>query len=105
VLSKPVYLSWCSSEFLDGKAKSLWINAPAGSGKTLLCASITQHLAGTSSDPLAFFFFSAAGTRNDSLSSIRTRLTQLVTMHQSALERALEHAPDKDTDVASASEI
>jgi hypothetical protein len=58
------------------------------------------------SDPLAYFFlFSAAETPNNDLSCVRTFLSQLVANCQDAFELALERAPDKDTDVASESEV
>jgi hypothetical protein len=60
VLSRAVYHDWCSTEFADATAKFLWINAPAGFGKTVMCASLIQHFAMSSTDPLAYFFFSAA---------------------------------------------
>ncbi len=74
-------------------------------GKTVLCACLIQNFAMSSSDPLAYFFFSAAETPNDHLSCIRTLLAQLVAKHQDAFELAMERAPDKDTNVASTSKI
>jgi ATP/maltotriose-dependent transcriptional regulator MalT len=61
---------WHNSKFAVETAKLVWINAAAGFGKTVLCASVIQHFALSSSDPLAFFFFSAAETPNDHFSCI-----------------------------------
>jgi hypothetical protein len=105
VLTKPVYLDWIGPEFPGRTAKSLWINSPAGFGKTVLCASLIQCLAMSSPDPLAFFFFSAAEVRNDFVLPVKTWLSQLVANLPDVFELALDHAPDKDTEVASTSEI
>ncbi|KAJ4129221.1 hypothetical protein NW768_007756 [Fusarium equiseti] len=37
----------------------LWINGPAGFGKTILCAHITQHLSKALTTPAAYFFFTS----------------------------------------------
>ncbi len=71
VISRAVYHDWCSAEIAGATAKFLWINAPAGFGKTVLCASLVQHFDMSSADPLAYFFFSAAAeARNNPLSSV-----------------------------------
>jgi hypothetical protein len=55
---------WQNSEFAVETAELLWINASAGFGKTVLCASLIQHFALLLPNPPAFFFL-AAETPND----------------------------------------
>ncbi len=106
-LVAPTFQQWSAPGLYDGTARLLWINGPAGFGKTILAASLIQHsMTSTPNDPVAFFFFSAAAdARDDPLAAVRTWTSQLVTISDVAFKLAVEHASDKDTRIASASEV
>ncbi|CAH0028115.1 unnamed protein product [Clonostachys rhizophaga] len=53
---RPEFQSWISE---NTESSLLWINGPAGFGKTVLCARVVQYLTETLSTPVAHFFFSS----------------------------------------------
>ncbi|BCS30162.1 uncharacterized protein APUU_80465S [Aspergillus puulaauensis] len=55
VLDRPWFREWSSSDFPSGSAKYLWINGPAGFGKSILCAKVIQHLIVSLDTPVAYF--------------------------------------------------
>lgn len=59
ILDHPAYTTWVSESLDDGVAKLLWINGPAGFGKSVLSASLIRHLGTTPEMPLAYCFLSA----------------------------------------------
>lgn len=79
VLDKPWFLDWMSPTFPDERAKILWINGPAGFGKSITCARITDSLTKKLEDPLGHFFISSDfEDRNDPLIAVRSWLSQLL---------------------------
>ncbi|QRD87548.1 ankyrin [Aspergillus flavus] len=78
------FLEWSSPDFPSGPAKFLWINGPAGFGKSILCAKITEYLLLTSDTPTAHFFFSSDFERGDPFMAMRSWLSQLM-FHTEAL--------------------
>ncbi|GMG09608.1 unnamed protein product [Aspergillus oryzae] len=78
------FLEWPSPDFPSGPAKFLWINGPAGFGKSILCAKITEYLLLTSDTPTAHFFFSSDFERRDPFMAMRSWLSQLM-FHTEAL--------------------
>ncbi|KAJ4286524.1 hypothetical protein N0V90_013224 [Kalmusia sp. IMI 367209] len=57
-LSHLAYREWISEDHLEKAARILWVCAPAGHGKTVLCAKLIEHLKGMQSFPVAYFFAS-----------------------------------------------
>jgi hypothetical protein len=105
ILSTSAFVDWASPNFPNNTAKLLWINGPAGYGKTIFCASIIQHLttnvappppisapplSSTSPVSLAYFFFSSdLESRGDPMAIVRSWISQLVSGHEEALIAAL----------------
>jgi hypothetical protein len=104
-----------SSDYDPDTAKLLWINGPAGYGKTVLSASIIQHLlenpspygskAASSSETLVtptdskliklpastvahYFFSSESGNKGNAFDIIRSWVTQVVANNEDAFEVA-----------------
>ncbi|SPO00191.1 related to ankyrin [Cephalotrichum gorgonifer] len=79
ILRRPLFLDWASFDFPDGSAKLLWINGPAGFGKTVLSARVIEHLSSSPDLHLAHFFFSSDfESRRDPYVAIRSWLSQLM---------------------------
>lgn len=71
ILERPVFQNWFTLQKHEAKPKLLWINGPAGFGKTILCAGIVEHLMATAKTPVAYFFFSSDfESRNDPYEAI-----------------------------------
>ncbi|RBR14537.1 uncharacterized protein FIESC28_07666 [Fusarium coffeatum] len=69
---REVFKKWLSPEFANG-LKALWINEPAGFGKTILCASVVEHLLNTLDTPVGYFFITSESRgRNDPVVAVRT---------------------------------
>ncbi|KAI3580740.1 prion-inhibition and propagation-domain-containing protein, partial [Fusarium oxysporum f. sp. albedinis] len=84
IFERVVFQNWLSSEFTVG-AKLLWINGPAGFGKTILCANIVDHLVPTLTTPVAHFFFSSElENREDPFLAIRSWISQIASQHEPA---------------------
>lgn len=65
----------------------LWINGPAGFGKTILCARLVQHLMDKAEDPVAYFFFSADSvSRDDTSIALRTWIWQIMSQNDGAFD-------------------
>jgi ankyrin repeat protein len=58
ILSHGAYNTWVSEEPDSNTAKILWIHAPAGHGKSVLCARVVEHLKSEPSNFVAYFFAS-----------------------------------------------
>lgn len=79
ILERPVFQKWFSLQEDEAKPKLLWINGPAGFGKTILCAGIVEHLLATSKTPVAYFFFSSDfESRNDPYEAIRCWISSVM---------------------------
>ncbi|KAJ3550317.1 hypothetical protein NM208_g41 [Fusarium decemcellulare] len=90
IFNQPMYQDWQNSEFPTGP-KLLWVNGPAGFGKTVLCASVIQQLSSRLKTPIAHFFFSSElENRDDPFLAIRSWISQVVLNHQAAFEHARE---------------
>jgi hypothetical protein len=91
ILERPAFVQWASPEFPCGE-KLLWIHGPAGFGKTILCASIVEHITEILPTPLAHFFFSSdLDSREDTTAALRSWLSQLARQHDGALQYMLQH--------------
>ncbi|KAH6985401.1 prion-inhibition and propagation-domain-containing protein, partial [Ilyonectria destructans] len=86
ILHRPAFQNWLDQEFPAG-AKLLWINGPAGFGKTILCAHVVEHLSSTLKTPVAHFFFSSdLESREDPVVAVRSWISQVVSQHEGAFE-------------------
>ncbi|KXH39277.1 hypothetical protein CNYM01_04244 [Colletotrichum nymphaeae SA-01] len=69
--------------------KLLWINGPAGLGKTVLCASIVEYLMSTSQAPVAYYFLSSDfESRDNPYAVVRSWVHQLTSCNQVAYQLA-----------------
>ncbi|CAG8069864.1 unnamed protein product [Penicillium nalgiovense] len=79
ILSRPWFLDWSSPNFPIGSPKILWINGPAGFGKSILCTNIICHLSSKKEAPVAHFFFSSDfESRGDPFMAVESWLAQLM---------------------------
>ncbi|KAH6870947.1 hypothetical protein B0T10DRAFT_466948 [Thelonectria olida] len=79
IFHRPAFQNWLDQKFTAG-AKLLWINGPAGFGKTILCAHVVEHLSFTLETPVAHFFFSS------NLKSREDPFVAVVSQHEGAFE-------------------
>ena len=106
IRSRTAFVDWISPEFPAGSAKMLWIHGPAGHGKTILCASIVQHLLAALDPKVAFFFFSSeSGSRGDPFIVIRSWISQVISRDQDAFELACSRCDPKSGQTATRTEI
>jgi ankyrin repeat protein len=89
IFSKPAYCDWISNDFANG-AKVLWICASAGSGKTILCASLVAHLKHLNTFPVAYFFASPHAQSGGDLGFIiRSWISQIARLNYDVRELLL----------------
>ena len=89
-----------------GRAKVLWINGPAGYGKTVLSARVVQHLKAQAQFILASFFFSAdLKDRADPFSVIRSWISQVALQSRDAFDLAYEKFEIHEGQPISSSEV
>ncbi|KAF5718824.1 ankyrin [Fusarium mundagurra] len=86
ILERPTFKSWLSP--VDSTEPSvLWINGPAGFGKTVLCAHIVHHLSEALDTPVAHFFFTSDHeSREDPFSALRSWQRQVSAKTNNAFE-------------------
>ncbi|KAK2668008.1 P-loop containing nucleoside triphosphate hydrolase [Fusarium oxysporum f. sp. vasinfectum] len=78
--------SCCQYQFSAG-AKLLWVNGPAGFGKTLLCAHVVEYPSSTLDTLVAHFFFTSDHeSREDPFLALRLWISQIVSRHEGAFE-------------------
>ncbi|TGJ87297.1 hypothetical protein E0Z10_g1488 [Xylaria hypoxylon] len=81
ILGRPEIKKWQS--FAVGNPKILWINGPAGYGKTILCARLVEHISVTSQTYIAYFFFSSEiESRADPFVVVKSLISQLLTQKE-----------------------
>jgi hypothetical protein len=103
ILNCAEFLRWQSSEI--GRPKLFWLYGHAGYGKKITCARIIQHLSTLSSHPLAYFFSSELGSREDPFVVIRSWISQITTKDQEAFELAKKKYEVANGQTASRNEI
>ena len=87
VFTNPCFKQWESPAPGGIGNKTLWINGPAGFGKTVLCSRLVRYLADNLRTPVAQFFFTAdSESREDPLIAARFWLSQITSSHDSALK-------------------
>ncbi|WYZ42254.1 hypothetical protein EsH8_V_001149 [Colletotrichum jinshuiense] len=91
ILEQPTFIEWISPEF-PASAKVLWMHGPAGFGKTILCATIVEHITRMLQTPVAHFFFSSDDdSREDPFLAVRSWISQVVTQHDGAFQSVLQY--------------
>ncbi|SCO84274.1 related to ankyrin [Fusarium oxysporum] len=86
IFDRSKFKSWLSLEN-PSRPGLLWINGPAGFGKTVLCAHIVQHLFEVLATPVAHFFFTADHeSREDPFSALRSWECQVAAKNSDAFE-------------------
>ncbi|KAM5513725.1 hypothetical protein FOXYSP1_04692 [Fusarium oxysporum f. sp. phaseoli] len=98
IFERPTFKSWLSP--VDStKPRVLWINGPAGFGKTVLSAQIVHHLSDALDTPVAHFFFTSDDeSREDPFSALRSWLYQIAAKNNDAFQcvhRTWENDPSE----------
>ncbi|KAK6703586.1 hypothetical protein SNK04_013514 [Fusarium graminearum] len=97
IYDREAFQSWLIPDSGSG-LQALWINGPAGFGKTVLAASIVNHISTTLDTPVAHFFLtSESKSRDDPFLAVRTWIAQIVSEHQGAFQCA-QYAWEEDRD-------
>jgi ankyrin repeat protein len=92
IFAKPAYCDWISDNFSNG-SKVLWICASAGSGKTILCASLVAHLKRLNTFPVAYFFASPHAQSGGDLGFIiRSWISQIARLNDDVRELLLGYS-------------
>ena len=106
VLSCTQFSSWGSQTSVNGDVNLLWIHGPAGFGKTVLCASLIEHLEARLDETVAHFFLSTRYTsKDDPFAALRSWIAQLMSSRDIAYDVVRQKWLDQDNDVATKSEI
>ncbi|KAG4291440.1 hypothetical protein FPRO06_03326 [Fusarium proliferatum] len=86
IFDRPTFKTWLSP--VDPtKPSVLWINGPAGFGKTVLCAHIVHHLTESLDQPVTHFFFTSDHTsREDPFFALRSWQRQIAATNDDAFE-------------------
>ncbi|KAI3331487.1 prion-inhibition and propagation-domain-containing protein [Xylariaceae sp. AK1471] len=104
ILERPEFLRWQS--LASGDAKILWVNGPAGYGKTIISARIVKHISTNPETPLAYFFFSSEiESRADPFVVMRSWILRLMTQAQQAFDLTREKWEATDGRTASKHDI
>jgi len=106
ILHRATFLDWMGPDFPSGASKILWINGPAGHGKTILCARVVQYLSTMPEYPLAYYFCSSESeARRDSSSIMRSWVSQIISSNRDAFELACSKRETNDRRTASQADI
>ncbi|KAF9772743.1 hypothetical protein IL306_009536 [Fusarium sp. DS 682] len=105
ILTRPAFRHWLAIDFFAGP-KLLWVNGPAGFGKTILCARVVEHLTSCLDTPVAHFFFTSdLESREDPYVALRLWISQIVSGHQGAFEHVRQNWESDPNPVAARSTI
>ncbi|EXK49790.1 hypothetical protein FOMG_02270 [Fusarium oxysporum f. sp. melonis 26406] len=105
ILNRPVFQHWLSTELSAGP-KLLWVNGPAGFGKTILCAHVVERLSSTLDTPVAHFFFTSDHeSREDPFSALRLWISQIVSHREGAFEHVRQKWESDSDPVATRSTV
>lgn len=86
-LGRSTFLHWLSPDSVVDRAKLLWVNGPAGFGKTILCARVIEHLMSTFEAPVAHFFFSSDFENGGNpLVAVRSWKSQIIRLDEAAFD-------------------
>ncbi|KAF9783627.1 hypothetical protein IL306_008754 [Fusarium sp. DS 682] len=101
IFDRPTFKSWLSPD-ASSMPSLLWINGPAGFGKTILCAHIVEHLSETLDTPVAYFFFTSDHqSREDPFFALRSWISQVAAQNDSAFEAIRQVWESDSSEVAS----
>ncbi len=93
IFSHPDYCKWISDDEATKTNKILWICAPAGYGKTVLCTKLIEHLTNLKSFPVAFFFASPhAQSGGDPSDIVRSWIAQMAQLDPNVLQLVLRQS-------------
>lgn len=105
-MTRDPFCNWESHSFAPNYAKALWVNGPAGYGKTVLSARIVEYLKAQADTIIAVFFFSAdLKERDDPFIVARSWISQIVSQNPEAYELASEKIDLCNGSTASSLEI
>ncbi|KAF6788786.1 ankyrin repeat domain-containing protein 52 [Colletotrichum sojae] len=86
ILTRDIIRNWLSPNVSASASQMLWINGPAGFGKTVLCAKLAEVLSSSLQTPVAHFFLSSKFEgREDPFMAIRSWIAQVMSLSQAAL--------------------
>lgn len=101
ILERPAFKSWLSPVD-SAKPSVLWINGPAGFGKTVLCAHIVHHLTESLDKAVAHFFFTSDHeSRDDPFTALRSWQRQVAIKSNDAFECIRRAWENDSSDTAS----
>ncbi|KKO98858.1 hypothetical protein THAR02_09045 [Trichoderma harzianum] len=87
ILERPVLDEWLSLPNGSPAPRLLWINGPAGFGKTILCSRLVQHLQKTVNSPVSSYFFSSDfESRDDPYEAIRWWISEVISRSEAAFD-------------------
>jgi Cdc6-like AAA superfamily ATPase len=91
ILERATFRDWATSVTATNAMRILWIHGPPGFGKTVLSASIVEHLQNENPAQVAHFFcVSDHEAKRQPLAIIRSWVAQMVRQNGEALEAAEE---------------
>lgn len=94
ILTYSQFLDWFGPPYGMGTSRLLWLYGGPGIGKTFLSASIIEHVKQRSSHPTAFFLCTHRGGEKDqTISILRSWISQLCAQSEQALDAAKELKP------------
>lgn len=105
ILSREAFCDWNSSNLAPSCAKILWVNGPAGYGKTYLSARIVEFLKAQGQSALAVFFSSDLEDRSTPFIVARHWVAQLTSQSPEAFSLAYEKFDLHTTPFASSGEV
>ncbi|KAK1991101.1 hypothetical protein LX36DRAFT_538107, partial [Colletotrichum falcatum] len=106
ILARTAFRQWLSPDAPSGASKLLWINGPAGYGKTILCAKLVETISSALQAPIAHFFLSSkAEGRDDPFLAIRSWLAAITFQNQAALNVVRERRLAQHEQVATRATI
>ncbi|KAK1484671.1 hypothetical protein CTAM01_12915 [Colletotrichum tamarilloi] len=87
IIDRPEFVEWLAlneaCKIVDDTERLLWVNGPAGFGKTVLCARIIEHLRSISQTPVVYFFLSSEfESRDNPYAAIRAWVHQMASSDQ-----------------------
>ncbi|GKT46153.1 vegetative incompatibility protein HET-E-1 [Colletotrichum spaethianum] len=87
ILARNDVHNWLSPDGSAAANSVLWINGPAGFGKTILCARLVEVLSSTLQTPVAHFFLSSKFEgRDDPFMALRSWIAEMTFGSQAALD-------------------
>ncbi len=91
IFERPEFQDWATSTISSNSMRILWIHGPPGFGKTVLSASIVEHLQNENPSRVAHFFcVSDHEAKRQPLAIVRSWVAQMVRQNREALDAAEE---------------